>query len=130
MLIIKENAVMVRNHIMFMVCIRTATQASNLINTTMEDFNAAKLNKEFDAYINKSNTYKTSMLYGDKVIFLGKYFYPHTKFYAEKLLPAVENTTTRLDDKARPLFPSSRKSGIMNLNLKNIFNTPRWRDTQ
>lgn len=52
---------------MLMLYVGNALRANNLINATVGDVR----NEEYKAYIMKSETYKTSLLYGEKVILVG-----------------------------------------------------------
>ena len=64
---------------------------------SLYDFNESKWDEEFNAYILRNSNYKTSILYGDKIIVLSECLYKLfdsfikkcRRFYVDK---CVENT--------------------------------------
>ena len=75
-----------------MNCLR----APNLINMTIHDFRQAKRdNKIQGAYRSYNNKYKTSLLYGEKVILVSDSLYNQMKMYITYVRPIIT------DDKFR-----------------------------
>ena len=65
----KALAIMLRNNTMFMMNMANATRASNIINVTIKDLKEAQPLEEYNgAYGMKSTKYKTSLLYGTKMM--------------------------------------------------------------
>jgi len=65
--ITKSDIINIRNYLIVILCIINAARASNIINTTVADVEAATQGSEFPGWCFKSKKYKTSMIYGTKV---------------------------------------------------------------
>lgn len=104
----KEHAVAVRNIIMVQVCLMNACRASNLQNITLLDVDDAKEDVDFPGSWNiKSTRYKTSMLYGTKMITLTADLYGLLKYFVSLLRPVLVDDKM-LASERRYLFVSSR----------------------
>lgn len=107
----KHLACECRNFIIFLICQGNATRSSNIINMTLQHVNEAKTSKEFDsnapAMIMKSDIYKTSIIYGDKLIVVPSDVFLQIQNYIEFVRPVLISDDKKPDDK-RLLFTSSR----------------------
>jgi len=65
--ITKSDIINIRNYLIVILCIINAARASNIINTTVADVEAATQGSEFPGWCFKSKKYKTSMIYDTKV---------------------------------------------------------------
>lgn len=98
-----EQAIECRNYLMFMLCITNALRASNLINITLADVANAKHDEEFNAMVISSPKYKTSMLYGKKMIVCSEPLFKQlTKymFYLRPKLAHESDSSIRQDERA------------------------------
>jgi len=68
----QQQAVLCRNHLMVMLAFGNAARASNLINITLADVDNATKEIDFDAWSFSSCNYKTSLLYGEKKMYLAE----------------------------------------------------------
>ena len=59
-----KEAIDVRDHLILTFI--NSLRASNIINITLKEVQAAKKHDEFDAFVFKNNKYKTSLIYGEK----------------------------------------------------------------
>ena len=65
----KQKAIEVRDYLMVSLTYFNCLRASNLMSITLEDMGKIKPNDEIDrAHVLKNKKYKTSMLYGAKII--------------------------------------------------------------
>ncbi|XP_066923244.1 uncharacterized protein [Clytia hemisphaerica] len=107
----KHLACECRNFIIFLICQGNATRSSNIINMTLQHVNEAKTSKEFDsnapAMIMKSDIYKTSIIYGDKLIVVPSDVFLQIQNYIKFVRPVLMSDDKKPDDK-RLLFTSSR----------------------
>lgn len=93
---------------MFMVTIGNAARASNLINMTLADVENASINEEYEnARSISSSNYKTSMLYGKKVLMLSEEVYQYLLSYIKYLRPLFV-VDIGLPSHKRYVFTSSR----------------------
>ena len=92
-----EQAIECRNYLMFMLCVTNALRASNLINITLADVANAKHDEEFNAMVISSSKYKTSMLYGKKILYkqITKFM-----FYFRPKLANESDSNIRQDERA------------------------------
>ena len=105
-----QQVIHARNYIMFMVTLYNACRSSNLINMTLYDFNMATTHEDFpNAKVVKSKRYKTSMLYGTKMVVFNEALHRHTELYIKHLRPLIISDDG-FDDKERFLFTSSKAS--------------------
>lgn len=98
-----EQAIECRNYLMFMLCVTNALRASNLINITLADVANAKHDEEFNAMVISSSKYKTSMLYGKKMIVCSQPLYKQlTKFmiYFRPKLANENDSNIRQEERA------------------------------
>ena len=94
--ILFHEALDIRNYLVVNICIVNCLRASNLINMTIHDFRQAKRdNKIQGAYRSYNNKYKTSLLYGEKVILVSDSLYNQMKMYITYVRPIIT------DDKFR-----------------------------
>ncbi|XP_066927978.1 uncharacterized protein [Clytia hemisphaerica] len=61
-----------RNVLLVLTCFTNGVRASNLMEMSIHDFKEGKWDDEFNAYILRNSNYKTSILYGDKIIVLSE----------------------------------------------------------
>ena len=69
-----QDAIDVRDHLILTVTFINALRASNIINITLKEVEAANKHDEFDKY-------KTSLIYGAKVVLIPSLIYHHVKLY-------------------------------------------------
>ena len=106
-------AVRCRNHLMFMLCLGNALRTSNLVNVNLEDVVQAKIEPEFNnARSVSSEFYKTSMLYGEKIIMFPPSIYKQVLFYINHLRPVLVDYAQLPEDK-RYLFVTKGTSSKM-----------------
>ena len=106
----KQKAIEVRDYLMVSLTYFNCLRASDLESITLEDVGKIKSNDKIDrTHVLKNKKYKTSMLYGAKIILLSQTHLQKIKFYIENIRPYVTK-----DDKKHPsqrcLFTSSRFS--------------------
>ena len=65
-----------RNYLIVMLTITNAARASNLMNITVSDVTDAKKHEEMPAFVFKSTKYKTSIIYGSKIMLVPEDLYP------------------------------------------------------
>lgn len=61
------NAIHLRDHLMFMMVMINVARSRNLLNMSLYEFNAAERVDDLDYYFMRSTSYKTSLLYKDKI---------------------------------------------------------------
>ena len=76
-----QDAIDVRDHLILTVTFINVLCASNVINITLKEVEAANKHDEFDAFVFKNNKYKTSLIYGAKVVLIPSLMYHHVKLY-------------------------------------------------
>lgn len=92
---------------MAMLCMINAARSSNIIFMTLHDVKQATTDDEYvNARIIRSTRYKTSMLYGVKILALYEATYNHLMTYVSTLRPLLVNDEDRKDE-FRFLFHSS-----------------------
>ena len=84
-----QHAVNVRDHLMLMLTFINALRASNLINITLREVQSATQHQELDALVFKNNKYKTSLIYGAKIILVPTLTYKHIQLYVKYLRPTL-----------------------------------------
>ena len=85
-----------------------ALRASNLINMTLNEAQAAQQYDELDANVFKNAKYKASLIYGSKIILVPTLTYNHLQLYIKFLHPMlILDTHGTLRD--RPLFVTSKQ---------------------
>lgn len=82
-----------------MICVIIATQTSNIISNRTTGYP--------DAVVFQSKKYKTSLLYGTKVILIPKDMFAEMKTYVSQLRAHLNHDDDK-SDSDRPLFTSSR----------------------
>ena len=104
----QQMAVHVRNYIIIKLSYTNALRASNLINMTLKDFNAAKPDKEItETFVFRSDNYKVSLIYGAKIVLASQKLFQHIKLYMKYLRPLLKDDKHRLD-RERYFFVASR----------------------
>ena len=99
--ITKIKAIELRNYILVMMSLANAVRASNIMNITIYDFQKARQDKEIlKCKVIESKNYKTSLLYGTKVIACSEDLYRRMTLYIEHARPLM------VDDK---LFPPEQR---------------------
>lgn len=102
-----HEAIDIRNYLMLNICIVNCLRASNLINMTIHDFQQAKKDNEIQgAYRFYINKYKTSLVYGEKVILVSDTLYDQMNSYITHVRPIITDgfTSSIEDTKARELM--------------------------
>ena len=84
-----KDALDVRDHLILTLAFINALRASNIINITVKEVQAAKKHTEFEAFVFKNNKYKTSLIYGEKIILVPALTYHHIKLYLKYLRPLI-----------------------------------------
>ena len=107
-----NDAVNARNHLLVMITFGNAARASNLINMTVDDFNAATKESEYNAWCMTSVNYKTSLLYGEKKMLISEDMYIQFKNYLKFLRPILleGSESDDCEDKDKPFFVSHRSA--------------------
>jgi len=106
----QQQAVLCRNHLMVMLAFGNAARASNLINITLADVDNATKEIDFDAWSFSSCNYKTSLLYGEKKMYLAEDLMEEVKVFVKCLRPKITDDAEKARDE-RPLFTSTRGEG-------------------
>ena len=89
-------AIDVRDCLMLTLCVTNCLRSSNLMNVTIHDFEQAKKHEEIEnAYTFTSTKYKTSLVYGAKIILVSRAVYMQLKIYSKKVETDQANTHTR-----------------------------------
>ena len=110
----------VRNFIMVILCITNAARASNLMKITIDDVKNARPHEDLNAHVFKSSKYKTSIIYGSKMMVVPNDLYPIILQFVEKLRPIINGSREN-----RFLFTSSRQS-ISSRKVCFRYNDNRW----
>ena len=84
-----QDAIDIRDHLMLSLTFINALRASNLMNITLKEVQAAKKHGELDAFVFKNNKYKTSLIYGAKIILVPTLTYHHVQLYIKFLRPTI-----------------------------------------
>ena len=101
-----------RDYLMIMICLLNATRASNLINITLKDIDDIFKDPEFeDAFCISSTRYKTSMLYGTKIMVVDEQLKNDLLQYIKTYLPVL--TPSPKDRDCRYFFSTARKEQIL-----------------
>ena len=69
---------------MLTLCVTNCLRSSNLMNVTIHDFEQAKKQEIENAYTFTSTKYKTSLVYGAKIILVSRAVYMQLKIYSKK----------------------------------------------
>ena len=96
------QATNIRNYLMVIMCVINGARASNLINITTEDVTTAVEHEEFPAYVFKSKNYKTSIIYGTKIMVVPEDIYNFYKIFVNYVRPIISSPASKY------LFTSSR----------------------
>ena len=103
-----------------MLCLGNALRTSNLVNVTLEDVIQAKVEPEFNnARSVSSEFYKTSMLYGEKIILFPPAVYKQVMFYIDHLRPVIVNDTALSGDKRYLFVTKGSTSKMTHSNVAN-----------
>ena len=95
---------------MLTLCVTNCLRSSNLMNVTIHDFEQAKKHEEIEnAYTFTSTKYKTSLVYGAKIILVSRAVYMQLKIYVKMIRPILIEDETK-SPKLRFIFTSSAKS--------------------
>ena len=84
-----KDAIDVRDHLILTLTFITTLRASNIINITLNEVQAAKKHDEFEAFVFKNNKYKTSLIYREKITLVPALTYHHIKLYLKYLRPLI-----------------------------------------
>ena len=98
-----------RNHLMLVTCLINATRSSNLANMTLYDVENATLDTSYNAFCVRSENYKTSLLYGDKLMLFPNDIFLQLQFYIKELRPVLTDDANKKNYE-RYVFTSSRAS--------------------
>ena len=105
----KQRAIEVRDYLMVSLTYFNCLRASNLKSITLKDLGKLIQMIKLTEHVLKNEKYKTSLLYGLKIILLSQTYLQQIKLYIENIRPFVTK-----DDKNHPsqrcLFTSSRFS--------------------
>ena len=104
------KAIDVRDYLMMILCFTNCLRSSNLMNVMVYDFENAKKHEEIQGSYTFSNTkYKTSLIYGTKIILVSTAVYNQLKLFIKLIRPILINDESK-SSKLRYLFTSSSKS--------------------
>ncbi|XP_066921309.1 uncharacterized protein [Clytia hemisphaerica] len=99
------------NLLIFLICQGNATRSSNIVNMSLEHMDEAQTASEYEsnnpAMILKSELYKTSIIYGDKLIVLPNDLFSQLTNYIKFIRPTIIKDDNLPQDK-RPIFTSTR----------------------
>ena len=84
-----KDVIHVRDHLILTITFINALRVSNIINVTLKEVEAAKKHDEFDAFAFKKNKYKTSLIFGEKIVLIPTLTYHHIKLYLKYLRPLI-----------------------------------------
>ena len=113
----KLDAVDARDYLLVMICMFNATRASNLINMMCSDVKSMVQDDTFpDAWCFKSDRYKTSLLYGTKVIIVDEPLKHELEKFVMDYVPVLCPFS---DSTKQPLFGTVRKSKISHSAISN-----------
>ena len=113
----KVDVVDARDYLLIMICMFNATRASNLINMMCSDVDGMVQDATFpDAWCFKSDRYKTSLLYGTKVIIVDEPLKHELEKFVMDYVPVLSPMT---DATKQPLFGTIRKSKISHSAISN-----------
>ena len=113
----KVDVVDARDYLLIMICMFNATRASNLINIMCSDIDDMVQDATFpDAWCFKSDRYKTSLLYGTKVIIVDEPLKHELEKFVMEYVPVLSPMT---DATKQPLFGTIRKSKISHSAISN-----------
>ena len=80
----------VRDYVITDLCVMNGLRASNIIELRVSDIKEAHTSDEYPGYMVFTNSlYKTSTIYGEKVIVLPKDVFKHVQFYVETARPVL-----------------------------------------
>ena len=86
----KRFSQQVRDYLIANICIMNGLRASNIRELRIRDVFDASTNLEYPGYkVFVNSTYKTSTIYGEKVIALPVNIFKHLEFYIQQLLPIL-----------------------------------------
>ena len=89
----KRYAVQFRDYLITNSCIMNGCRASNIIELRVTDVLEATKNPEYSGFMSFVNsTYKTSTIYGEKLMVLPDNLFYHMQFYVRKLRPVISDT--------------------------------------
>ena len=95
--------------LLVLVAVLNAARSSNLCNITLKEFNNAYDDKEYNSKVMKNANYKTSLIYGGKLIVLNKDIHTLLKQYIDYYRPKIIEDAIE-DDNKRFIFNTSRKT--------------------
>ena len=85
-----QDAIDVRDYLTLTMAFINVLKASNLINVSSKEINSVKKHEELtDAYMFKNNKYKTSLIYGTKIVLVDSITYHHILLYIKFLRPLL-----------------------------------------
>ena len=104
----KQQAINIRDYFMVSLSYFNCLQASNLMNISLDDVEKISKHDEInDAWVLTNLEYKTSMIYGAKIISLDTILLEQVQLYIEHYRPLI-SSDSKLSNKKRYLFTSSR----------------------
>ena len=104
----KQKVIDVRDYLTVSVTYFNCLRVSNLMNIILADISRMKLHNEIDgAHVITNTKYKTSMIYGSKIILISATHAEQIQLYIEHLHPSVSKDDQK-DESQRFLFTSSR----------------------
>ena len=96
----------IRDYLMTNLVVINGARASNIMNIETKHVLESTYDEEYEAYVFKSTKYKTSLVYGAKIMVLPRDLYNSLKTFIEKVHPV-------LSGKSDYLFTSSRTKDKM-----------------
>ncbi|XP_057295982.1 uncharacterized protein LOC130624937 isoform X1 [Hydractinia symbiolongicarpus] len=86
----------VRDYVMTNICIMNGLRASNLIELLVSDVKEASRHDDYPGHwVIINSNYKTSTIYGEKVIAIPDAIFNHLKIYMDHLRPLFENASSK-----------------------------------
>ena len=86
------KAIDIRDYLMLNLCVTNCLRSSNLINITLDDFNKAKKHGEIqNAYTFTTKKYKTSLIYGSKVMLVSAAVSEQLEIFVKHIRPTLIN---------------------------------------
>ena len=116
----KLEVIDVRDYLMIMICLMNATRASNLINMTVGDVEKAYQDESYpNAFCILSTRYKTSMLYGAKIIVVDQPLKTELEIFIKNYLPVLVKSRESKEKSSNNIFQTNRKSSISHSAISN-----------
>lgn len=130
-----KTAIAARNYLIFMICLGNAARSSNIMNITLHDIQKSDMYNEYNAKAIRSNEYKTSLLYGEKLLLLPMDIFDQLENYIKNMRSLLLEDEDK-EAHERYLFTTCRKNKMTASAISNALsstlsvgigsNTEKW----